>query len=217
MVLVGSPSAAFLSHIPMFGAPHDVQLVVAGSLASLDAGGTLPASLPTSFSDASFTFLPDRMSLDALRTGALTELRGTIFMGNFEQAGRPLPSRVRFVVSRVVHQHILDASQAQPAPELTYFLFGSQETTFAAHRIGGSPSFDEVLRVNLQGANAPSDAALAAGVEARIAGSSDVLAKRAGATSFTLKTAEVGGATFTLKTAKELSCLEGPDFTAACE
>lgn len=29
MVLAGDPSSAFLSHIPMFAAPHDVQLVVA--------------------------------------------------------------------------------------------------------------------------------------------------------------------------------------------
>src|SRR5262245_19602458 len=59
MVVAGTPAEAFLSHIPMFGQPHDVQAVVAGAFSSLNG-----STLPESFSEHLFTFVPDRMSLD---------------------------------------------------------------------------------------------------------------------------------------------------------
>src|SRR5262249_30088456 len=69
MVAFGTPGEAYVSHIPMFGPPHDVQAVVAGSFAAAP-GGTLPATL----SDRLYTFVPDKMSLDAFRSGSLGEL-----------------------------------------------------------------------------------------------------------------------------------------------
>src|SRR5678816_2230731 len=67
MVVFGTPSQAYLSHIPMFSAPHDVQLVAVGAFTSLNG-----SPLPESFSESLFTFLPDRISLDALRLGSLS-------------------------------------------------------------------------------------------------------------------------------------------------
>jgi hypothetical protein len=213
MVVTGSPSEAFLSHIPMFAAPHDVQVVIRGAFAPLNDSSP---SLPESFSERLFTFVPDRMSLDALRLGSLNELRGTIFLGNFEAGGTPLPARVRFAVSRVVHQHVLDAGTAPPQPprELTYLLFGSQKRTFAVHRITASPGFDEVLRVDL-GGDAPPDADLANGLEAKVRGAPDAPSARLGAGS-AVKTVRAGSRTFTVKSAAELSCLEGPEFSSPC-
>ena len=208
MVVAGTPGAAFLSHIPMFQAPHDVQLLVAGAFVAPDG-----APLPATFSDELFTFLPDRMSLDALRTGALRELRGTLYLGNFEAGGRPLPSRVRFVVARIVHEHVLDAAATTP-PALEYFIFGSRAQTFAAHRLAGAPGFDEVVRVVLAG-DPPPDVELAAGVLTRIGGSADVPAKRLGLVSGA-RHGEAGARSFTITSRVTLSCLHGPDFTRAC-
>src|SRR6478609_3518761 len=59
MVAFGTSREAYLSHIPMFAAPHDVQLVVRGSFAG--------ESLPPTLSNTLYTFLPSRISLDALR------------------------------------------------------------------------------------------------------------------------------------------------------
>jgi hypothetical protein len=212
MVLAGTPGEAFLSHIPMFQLPHDVQLLIAGSFTALD--GTPIASLPSSFSNELFTFLPDRLSLDALRTGALTEMRGTIFLGNFENGGRPLPTRVRFAVSRVLHQHILDRNAAAPNDGLPYFLVGSRERAFAVHRIAGAPGFDEMVRVELSG-DAPSDADLRVGVEAEIAGGADLPSVRLGLRTGAV-TAKAGDRTFAVKPLTALSCLEGPDFASPC-
>lgn len=207
MVVAGTPSAAFLSHIPMFEQPHDVQLLVAGSFAALPG-----ATLPPSFSEESFTFLPDKFSLDQLRLGRLNEITGTLFLGNFEQEGRPLPGRVRFTVARLLHQHVLDASQIQNG--LTYFVFGSPAQTFAAHRIAGAPGFDEILRVQLSGPGAPSAQALAIGIEAQ-ASVTDGPGQRLGGSPRpqTFRTAQ---GTFEMKSVTALSCLEGPEFSVPC-
>jgi hypothetical protein len=208
MVALGTPGAAFLSHIPMFEQPHDVQLLMAGSFAPIGV-----ASLPASFSEEPFTFLPDRFSLDELRLGKITEIAGTLFAGNFEQDGRPLPGRVRFKVARLLHQHVLDGAQVQNG--LTYFVFGTPAETFAAHRIAGSPGFDEILRVRIEGAGAPSAQALATGVEVEATNATDAPAQRLGA-STRAKTFKSAQGTFEMKSVTALSCLEGPGFSAPC-
>jgi hypothetical protein len=237
MVLAGAPSAAVLSHIPTFAAPHDVQLLVAGTLVA-DAGGPV---LPSTFSDRTYTFVPERTSLDALRTGVTRELHGTVYLGNFEQGGRPLAT-ARFAVGHVVHQHVLttggagvtapsgapdgsfeaaaprltDGGGSQIAP-LTYVVFGSRSHAFAAHHIDAAPSFDEVLAVGLA-ADAPSDADLARGVTVQLVGSPDAATSRLGLRPDVTATvtASDGGRRFMLRPATTLSCLTGPDFVGTC-
>jgi hypothetical protein len=212
MVAFGTPAEAFVSHIPMFGPPHDVQAVVAGSFRTLD-GSPLPATLD----DRLFTFVPDRMSLDAFRDGSLTELQGQIFRGNFEAGGEPLPARVRFVASRVVHQHVLNAParRAGDPSELGYLFVGRRDRAFAVHQITWSPSFDEVVKVDL-GGDAPSDAELAAGVEATVAGAADDPGRRLGLAEVA-QTMRAGHRTFTATPHPALSCLVGPEFSAPCK
>jgi hypothetical protein len=207
MVVFGTAGEAYVSHIPMFGPPHDVQAVVAGSFTALDGG-----ALPKTLSDRLYTFVPDKMSLDAFRSGSLGELQGQIFVGNFEAGGQALPSRFRFRASRVVHQHVLDAGAKEP--ELGYLLLGSRKGTFAVHRIAGSPSFDEVLEVELSG-DVPSDAELAAGVPANLAGLPDAVAGRIGLVPAG-KTVKAGSRSFVMKPKTPLSCLIGPEFSAPC-
>jgi hypothetical protein len=141
MVLVGSPDAAYLSHVPMFNTPHDVQLLLSVSL----EGGS--AKLPASFSDRLFTFLPEVLSLDDLRLGALRKIRGTVFLGSFEHGGTPIAKNVTVNVTSIIHQNVLDAHSTD-APG--WFVFGDDKATFAAHRITTSPGFDQIVRVTTE-------------------------------------------------------------------
>jgi hypothetical protein len=102
---------------------------------------------------------------------------------------------------------------AAPESQLGYFVFGSHERTFAAHRLTTAAGFDEILRVTLDG-DAPSDDELAIGVDARIV-ASDEVSQRLGARS-TAANAIAGEHSFTIEKQTELSCVEGPDFTNAC-
>jgi hypothetical protein len=181
MVLFGTPDDAYLSHIPMFHAPHDVQLVLRGKLTGTEL---------TTYSDGLYTFVPsDSMSLDELRLGKNRHLRGTIHRGNFEQGGQALPGEPRFEATAVVHQHELDRAAASPG---AYLVFGD---VWAVRLIGGEPGVDQVLRLG---------APLAAGTYR--------LAAEGLPRSGTLALA--GGVTAVIE--RELSCLVGPDFTAAC-
>ena len=173
-----------------------------------------PTPLPTTFSDRPYTFLPERTSLDALRTGVTRELKGTIYLGNFEQGGRPVAAGVRFAVDKVVHQHILVAGA--PASDLGYLVFGLRAHAFAVHFIAAAPSFDEVLSVTL-GPDAPSDVELAKGVIVRAIGKADSSSARLGTHAGASATLTDGTHTFAVRPATTLSCLTGPDFFAACE
>ena len=209
MVITGNAGAAFLSHVPLFDEPHDVQMVAQGTIAGVGA-----AAVPASFADSLFTFLPDVFSLDALRLGTLKTLQGQLFVGSNEHNGRAVPGKFKFTVSNIVHQHVLDAHQPAP-PALTYIVFGSRSATFAVHKIAGAPSFDEVLHVNLVGNDLPTDAELAAGVDAEVPTIPDVMSARLGNSADALN-AKGAGHSFTMTRAAALSCLVSPDFFDPC-
>lgn len=126
-----SASDAYLSHIPMFGKPHDVQAVVHGSFAG--------AGLPRNLGDRLYTFLPKTFSLDALRLGRLREITGTLYLGSFEDGGRPIATNVKFRVTNVVHQHVLDESAAQSTDDDVI-----EAGDFTVRLIGGAPGKDVI-------------------------------------------------------------------------
>ncbi len=139
MVLFGTGDSLFLSHIPMFEAPHNRQVLIEASALSL-AG--------KSFSDGSFTFRPDAFSLDALIHGQLDTTRGTIFEGNFESGGRPVASNVELKIREVPVADALLATT--PMPEaLEYFVMGRGNEAFLVHRIAGAQDFDQVVKFSL--------------------------------------------------------------------
>jgi hypothetical protein len=201
MVLTGSPVQVQLSHIPMFHKPHDVQLIMQASVTSV-------ALLPTTFSDQLYTFLPEPLSLDALRTGKLTRMEGTLYKGNFEDGGVPV-MRITVTVTRIVHQHVLDASE--PATQAQYFAMGTQNDAVLIHRIAGSPGYDQVIHASLKGL---SDAQLANGVAlAAKPGTGDSLKTRLNVP----QTLALAPATQVIVTPiQELSCLVGPHFAETC-
>jgi len=210
MVVTGTRGGAmYLSHIPMFHAPHDVQLVV-----EVRAEAP-PSGVPASLSDRLYTWKPQTFSLDALRDGSLTRVRGTLYRGNFESGGRPIAQNVTFVVQRVVLDEVLRPSTPAPA-EGVYVVVGPRAAALAVRVVGGNPGFDQVLAVRVGAGDAgaaPTDAELARGVRFTPAPSSGADAAdrpRAGATLQD----PARGLEVTIE--RELSCLVGPHFTESC-
>ncbi len=206
MILVGEPSDLLLSHIPMFHAPHDVQLIARGNIVGTNR------AIPSSFSDRLYTFVPKPLSLDALRLGKLKAITGAIYEGNFETDGRKVADNVSLAITGIVHQHEL--SPAEPQPELAYFIVGAGANVFAFHRIAGSPSFDEVLNVTL-GRGGLNNSSLAAGLSVVARSVPDSPSQRLGLVTSTMT--ELSGAQLRISSVQSLSCLSGPMFTDACE
>jgi hypothetical protein len=137
MIVFGSPeSGVYLSHIPMFHPPHDIQAIFRVSLP-----GT------RSFQDGLYTFQPERFSLDDLIAGRLSTIKGTLYSGSFEGDGQSLEDMTIHI------DRVLEAVQlyndAPQAPALEYTVIGTPQDAYLIHSIGKPPSFDQIVRLDL--------------------------------------------------------------------
>lgn len=138
MVLFGGGGApTYASHIPMFHAPHDLQLVLQISLSH----PTWKA--PPSFSDQGYTLVPEKLDLTALADGRVTAFQAAVFRGNFEAGGVELVKGAEVKVQKAVL--VKPLSTATPAaPSLSYLWLPGG---FLLHAISAPPDFDQVVRV----------------------------------------------------------------------
>ena len=137
----------YASHLPMFHAPHDCQLIL--KLDLLQAGTSQALALYRAAQEAGetfFTLVPERMDLSQVASGVRTSFSASIFRGHFERGGQELGA-VRVHVSAIVSVARLNGDQAPQANE-EYFIFGESGETFAAHLIHEKPSFDAILSVS---------------------------------------------------------------------
>jgi hypothetical protein len=144
MVLFGAGGRLFLSHIPMFHRPHDVQLLAAVTLEHPE----LPAA--RDFSDGTYTLEPERFDLDALAQGKLKHFKATVYQGNFEGGGTPLHRDVTVRVESVELVLPLTGQAPEPA-ELRYWVVGSGKEAYLVHALSRAPDFDQVVKVSLEG------------------------------------------------------------------
>jgi hypothetical protein len=140
MVVFGAGDHVFVSHIPMFHPPHDMQIIAEVSW----------AEGPRDFNQHLYTFEPRPFSLDAFVRGDVTAIEGTLYEGNFESGGRPLgPAHARVV--RIVHVHALDAAapsaSTRSADSPRYMTFGEGEGATLVRVIDGPPGVDEIVTV----------------------------------------------------------------------
>jgi hypothetical protein len=208
MVLFGS-ERIFLSHIPMYTPPHDMQ-----ALFEVKIGTGVPAA-SQQFSDKSFTIQPtEKFSLDELMKGTLKGFTATVYLGNFEAGGTPLYRDVRFDVVRVVYQRPMTAAMTA-SDGIDYLAIGTPNDAFLVHLIDKPPSFDQILHVKLPAAFLDA-ASLEKGAPVRLASSANELGARAmpGKTAEVAKAKGEPGTAIEVKT--ELSCLVGNDFGNAC-
>jgi hypothetical protein len=162
--------AVYLSHLPMFMAPHDAQLILEVALED-DAGGSLlevwsreRANHPD---QRVYTMMPQRFALSALYTPDPPDrrsFRARFFRGHLEHGGEVISELGNIVVrvTDVVYAKRFD--QGGKPDDLTYLLFGRSRELFLAHVISEPPDFDQILSVQLSGAQ-PDDEDVNAGIE----------------------------------------------------
>ena len=131
MLIVGQETV-FLSHLPIFGSPHDYQVIL-----------RRPSPSPTAIREADYfadrkrtgtkvyTLEPDRFVLPGLASASpLSSFTANIYRGHFERfpsqrakdAAR-IAQSVNVTVSRVVHFRKFDPAATRP-PQLEYLVFG---------------------------------------------------------------------------------------------
>ncbi|WP_159401193.1 hypothetical protein [Streptomyces sp. NRRL B-24484] len=153
MLVVGG-DVIYMSHLPMFMAPHNYQVIL--QVGVDDAVGSVLRSHRHAVPEEPYdTFIPDDFpmsELDPKGTGPRrTSMTGTFFCGHFERKGGkhpPLAERAVVTVQSIVHFQELDV-QAEHGDDsqLSYLCFGRGGQLHLAHRIVGAPNFDQVLTV----------------------------------------------------------------------
>ncbi len=202
MVLFGAGGRLFVSHIPMFHRPHDVQLLATVALEHPE----LPRG--QDFSDGTYTLEPERFDLDALAQGRLKRFKATVYRGNFEGGGTPLHRDVTVRMENVALMLPL-AGQGPEFAELRYWVLGSGKEAFLVHALSRAPDFDQVVKVSLEGEVPPGDKAPPVLVFER---RKNVAGERLQAGE-TLTAVGRAGRKVRLTVQRELSYLVGPDFT----
>jgi len=144
MLIVGL-DAIFVSHLPMFQAPHDVQLLAEVELEEAEeyrrdrrASG-----------EPVYTINPEPFSwMELVPEGAAppkrTSFTAEVFRGHFEREGTRIIEHATVQVRTVDYASKLSAGDP-PAKVLTYRGVGRGDDLFLAHEIRGAPNFDQVL------------------------------------------------------------------------
>jgi hypothetical protein len=215
MNLFGSKSGKFyLSHIPLYTSPHNIQVVVEVGIVS----GVPEAS--QLFATKNFTVRPERFSLYDLAAGTLRTIKGTIFLGNFESGGRPIHNGVQFEVKRVIYQGALLPTTPRN-PSLDYIAVGTPAEAFLVHVIDAGPNFDHIVAVKLGEGSSLDAAALEIGTRVTIPGGLNDVRQRLSPTDVVSAISagavpDAGPATSSIQVTAELSCLPGGDFFGTC-
>ena len=173
----------FLSHLPMFMAPHDAQLILEVALEK-DADGSLLkvwSREGESHPDQRvYTMMPQRFALSTLYTPdppVRRSFRGRFFRGHLEHGGEVIPELGNIVVrvTDVVYAKRFD--RGGKPDDLTYLLFGRGVELFLAHVISEPPDFDQILSVQLAGAH-PDEDEMNAGIEVVLPGRPNTATER---------------------------------------
>ena len=159
MMLAGVETL-YLSHLPMFMAPHNFQVILEVALEG-DAANRLRDSRARFGANRLYTFNPEAFSIIELASvdaakPARKSFKGDLFHGHFEKGGSLVAANVTVRVENVVHFETLGLDPAGPA-DLEYLLFGKGKEMFLAHWITGPPDFDQVLSVNIRGGLSDAD------------------------------------------------------------
>jgi hypothetical protein len=150
MLLVGE-APIYLSHLPMFMAPHNFQVILEVTL-DAEANRRFEGVRAQSRPDELYTVKPEAFSIVDLlpvdpANEALSEFKADIFRGHFEKGGDLIANSATVAVTGVIH--FQELGPADKAANLEYILFGSEQQSFLAHRITQPPDFDQVLSVKI--------------------------------------------------------------------
>lgn len=207
MTLFGSGAGhLYLSHIPLYDPPHDLQLVLEVRIVS-----GVPAA-EQRFGATGFTISPERLSLTELASGTRKRLTATIHAGNVESGGPAIHRDVVFEVKQVLHRSTLVRSMPE-SPTLAYLAVGSPSEAYLVHLIDRAPSFEQVLAITLPADSFLGAADLARGRPITIAGSTGEVTARLAKGDVV----DAAGTTASkITVTAELTCLPGEEFQGDC-
>lgn len=141
MTLFGDRDGLYLSHLPLFRAPHGHQVVLKVRLADAQLDRALREQLDGK--THLWTIEPERFELSRLDPQAGSPLRtfsADVFSGHFERDGKRAYPKAQFVVDRVLVYRQLDSAMRSRS-QARYLPVGS----FLVKEIDSRPDYDHIV------------------------------------------------------------------------
>jgi hypothetical protein len=147
MALFGGKEALYASHLPMFHAPHDYQVILQVRIADPKVDAALRQRLDGK--TALWTIDPEKFELDRLApqsAAPLREFKANLVDGHFERGGKAQYKGATVVVDKVLvfRQLAPDAAKRDSA---RYLKLGSGKQRYLVKEIDSRPDFDHIVAV----------------------------------------------------------------------
>lgn len=144
MALFGDRDGLYASHLPLFRAPHEHQVVLKVRLADPALDRALRAQLHGK--TALWTIEPERFELSRLDPQSAAPLRAfsaDVFTGHFERDGQRVHAKAQLVVEQVLVYRRLDPA-LHSRKEARYLPVGS----FLVKEIDSRPDYDHIVALS---------------------------------------------------------------------
>ena len=175
MALFGGQQGLYASHLPMFHAPHDYQVILQVHVADPATDAALRRRLDGK--TALWTIAPEKFELSRLAQASAAPLRqfkADLVQGHFEQGGKTQFAAATIVVDKVLMFRQLSPAQ-KTSSDASYVQIGSGSQRYLVKQIDSRPDFDHIvsyaaaagastaaITLNKQSLEQPQAAALAA-------------------------------------------------------
>ncbi|MCZ8023424.1 MAG: hypothetical protein O9294_16790 [Cytophagales bacterium] len=150
MVVFGKHTV-YASHLPMFHAPHNYQVILELELNPKDKANFIldQEKYPE---NNTYTLAPERFILPEILDNLKT-FNALLYRGHFERGGMPIIDSIRITIKRILFFDTLSI------PNITtqnrYLLIGNASEQYAIHRISNAPDFDQIIQVRCSEKNYP--------------------------------------------------------------
>jgi hypothetical protein len=180
MALFGGKEGLYASHLPMFHAPHDYQVVLQVHLADPATDAALRKRLDGK--TALWTIAPEKFELSRLApqsAAPLKRFKADLVLGHFEQGGKTQYAASTIVVDQVLMFHKLSPEQ-RAGTSASYVQIGGGAQRYLVKQIDSRPDYDHIvayraapgattnaITIDKPGMRQPAAAALAAALQVR--------------------------------------------------
>lgn len=148
MALFGGQEGLYASHLPMFHAPHDYQVILQIHIADKSTDSALRKVLDGR--DVLWTVDPEKFELSTLAPGAKAprrEFKADLVQGHFERGGVAQYKGAKVVIDKVLVFRKLD-DKKRNATTSRYLQIGSGKQRFLVKEIDARPDFDQIVSYN---------------------------------------------------------------------
>ncbi len=145
MALFGGKQGLYASHLPMFHAPHDYQVILQVHVADPATDAALRRRLDGK--TALWTIAPEKFELSRLAPASATPLRqfkADLVLGHFEQGGKAQFAAAIIVVDKVLLYRQLSPVQNTSA-NASYMQIGTGTQRYLIKQIDSRPDFDHIV------------------------------------------------------------------------